>query len=435
MIRRTSLLALGGLVAIVLAGPAAAELFAIGNAEVHTVGSAGVLEGATVLVRNGHIEAVGVDVAVPDGARRIDAGGRPLTPGLIVARRQLGLKEIDGVEETNDVASAQKRYSAALDVVDALNPRSVLLPVNRIAGVTRALTAPDSTKGGSLIAGQGAIISLAGTLAADGQWIVRPQAAMFAALGEQGRELAGGRPAALAALREAFEEARSGGARLADGLSGDAQLSPLDVAALRRLLQREMPLVLGAERASDIVAALKLADDYGLQLIICGGAEAHLVASELASRGVPVLLDPSRNLPAHFETLHVRRDAVAVLAKAGVRFAFIDASEFGSHNARNLRQLAGIAAAHGMSRDAALAAITLQPAEILGLSTVLGSIEPGKIADLVLWDGDPLEVTSAATAVWIDGQAMPMVSRQTLLRDRYLKRPAKDGAAAPATAR
>lgn len=431
MIRRPQLLI--GLIAAVLAGSADAELFAIRNAEVHTVGAAGTLKAATVLVRNGHIEAIGSEVAIPEAATIIDAAGRPLTPGIVVARSELGLKEIDGVEETNDVASGQKRYGAALDVSDALNPRSVLLPVNRIAGVTRAMTAPDANKGSSLIAGQGAIISLAGTLADGGNWIIKPRAAMFAAIGEQGRELAGSRPAAFAVLREAFEEARSGGLRLGDGLTGAAQLSPLDLAALKLVLNREMPLVLSVERASDILAALKLADDYGLQLVISGGAEAHLVAAELASRAVPVLLDPSRNLPAHFETLHVRRDSPAVLAKAGVKFAFIDLSEFGTHNARNLRQLAGIAAASGLSQDAALAAITLRPAEILGLSNVLGSIEPGKIADLVLWDGDPLEVTSAPTAVWIDGRSMPMVSRQTLLRDRYLKRPnaAPSSSAAP----
>lgn len=421
---RRPMLWLAGLSALLLGSPAQAERFAIIHAEVHTVASAGVLRDATVLVRNGRIEAVGNEVAIPDGSRVIDARGRPVTPGIIVASSALGLKEIDGVEETNDVASGQKRYSAALSVADALNPRSALLPVNRIAGVTRALTAPDTRKGGSLIAGQGAIVSLAGTLAPDGEWITRPQAALFATLGEQGRELVGSRPAAMAALREAFEEARSGGARLGDGLSGEAQLSPLDLPVLRRVLQRELPLVLHAERASDILAALKLADDYGLLLIISGAAEAQLVAAELASRSVPVLIDPSRNLPAHFETLHVSRDAIARLSRAGVAFAFVDASEFGSHNARNLRQLAGIAAANGLSRDAALAAITLQPAQILGLSTVLGSIEPGKIADLVLWDGDPLEVTSAATAVWIEGRTMPMTSRQTVLRDRYLKRPA-----------
>ncbi|WP_293373418.1 amidohydrolase family protein [Nevskia sp.] len=419
MIRRHLLT---GVVIALLATRAEAELFAIRNAVVHTGGRAGTLTGATVVVRNGRIEAVGTDVLIPEGVTPIEAQGRPLTPGIIVAHSHLGLKEIDGVEETNDVASEQKRYSAGLDVADALNPRSALLPVNRIDGVTRAMTAPDSKKGGSLIAGQGAIISLAGSLAEGGNWIVKPHAAMFAALGEQGREIAGSRPAAFAALREALEEARSGGLRLGDGLNGDAQLSPLDVEALKRVLNREMPLVLQVERASDILAALKLADDYGLQLIVSGGAEAHRVAAELASRSVPVLIDPSRNLPAHFETLHVRPDAPAVLAKAGVKFAFIDSDDKGSHNARNLRQLAGIAVANGMRHDDALAAITLKPAEILGLSNVLGSIEPGKIADLVLWDRDPLEVTSAPDRVWIEGRAMPMVSRQTLLRDRYLKR-------------
>ncbi len=419
MIRRHLLT---GVVIALLATRAEAELFAIRNAVVHTGGRAGTLTGATVVVRNGRIEAVGTDVLIPEGVTPIEAHGRPLTPGIIVAHSHLGLKEIDGVEETNDVASEQKRYSAGLDVADALNPRSALLPVNRIDGVTRAMSAPDAKKGGSLIAGQGAIISLAGSLAEGGNWIVKPRAAMFAALGEQGREIAGSRPAAFAAMREALEEARSGGLRLGDGLNGDAQLSPLDVEALKRVLNREMPMVLQVERASDILAALKLADDYGLQLIVSGGAEAHRVAAELASRSVPVLIDPSRNLPAHFETLHVRPDAPAVLAKAGVKFAFIDSDDKGSHNARNLRQLAGIAVANGMRHDDALAAITLKPAEILGLSNVLGSIEPGKIADLVLWDRDPLEVTSAPDRVWIEGREMPMVSRQTLLRDRYLKR-------------
>ena len=246
---------------LLAAAPARAELFAIRNATVHTAGPAGTLQGATVVVRNGHIEAVGSAVRPPAGATVIDARGQPLTPGLIAARSHLALVEIDGVDETNDVATGQKRYSAALDVADALNPRSALLPITRLDGVTRAMVAPASEAGGSLIAGQGAIISLAGLLADGGQWIVRPRAAMFATLGEAGQALAGSRPAALAALREAFEEARGDGLRLGSGLSGDAQLGPLDIAALRAVLNRELPLVLAAERASDIVAALKLAQD------------------------------------------------------------------------------------------------------------------------------------------------------------------------------
>ena len=405
------------------AGTASAAVTAIRNAQVMTVAGAGTIERGTVLIRNGRIEAVGVDVPIPDGAAIIDGSGKVLTPGIFVARSELGLKEIDAVDETNDVASGQSRHTAALDVTDALNPRSALLPVNRIEGVTRTLTAPETGKGGGLFAGQGAIISLAGALAEPGAFVVRPRAAMFAALGEQAKGIAGtSRTSSIAAFREALEEAKSNGLRLGSGLSKDAQLSALDIEALRPVLTGEMPLVITAHRASDILAALKLADDYRLRLIISGATEAHLVAKELAAARVPVLIDPTRNLPAQFEGLHARPDAALILRKAGVAFAFIDSDDKGTHNARNLRQVAGIAVSYGYPKDQALAAITLQPAEILGLSTVLGSIEAGKIADLVLWDGDPLEVTTAATAVWIDGVPMPMISRQTLLRDRYLQR-------------
>ena len=422
---RTRQLTLNLIAAALLAGAGAASaaVTAIRNAQVMTVAGAGTLERGTVLIRNGRIEAVGADVAIPEGAAIIDGSGKVLTPGIFVARSELGLKEIDAVDETNDVASRQSRYTAALDVTDALNPRSALLPVNRIEGVTRTLTAPETGKGGGLFAGQGAIISLAGALAEPGAFVVRPRAAMFAVLGEQAKGIAGtSRTSSIAAFREALEEAKSNGLRLGSGLSNDAQLSALDIEALRPVLTGETPLVITAHRASDILAALKLADDYRLRLIISGATEAHLVAKELAAARVPVLIDPTRNLPAQFGGLHARPDSALILRKAGVVFAFVDSDDKGTHNARNLRQVAGIAVSYGYPKDQALAAITLQPAEILGLSTVLGSIEAGKIADLVLWDGDPLEVTTAATAVWIDGVPMPMISRQTLLRDRYLQR-------------
>lgn len=411
-------------IALLTVASAGADVIAIKDAEVHTLARAGTYSRATVLIRDGRIEAVGPDIAIPANAKVIDGSGKVLTPGIVDAQTELGIKEIDGVDETNDVASEQPRFSAALDVADALNPRSALIPVNRIEGVTLAMSAPDSKKGGSLIAGQGALISLAGALARDDEhFLIRPRAAMYVETGERGAELAGGtRPASMAALREAFEEAKSGGLRLGTGLSRDAQLGPLDVAALKPVLAGETPLVVRVNRASDIRAAMRLADDYGIHLIVSGGAEAHLIAKELAEHHIAVLIDPSQDLPAHFETLHVRTDAAQILQKAGVSFAFIDDSESSTHNARNLRQIAGIAVSYGLSKDLALAAITLYPAEIFGLSNTRGGIEAGKIADLVLWDGDPLELTTAATQVWIDGVPMPMVSRQTLLRDRYLQR-------------
>jgi imidazolonepropionase-like amidohydrolase len=414
---------LAALAALFVGANASADVIAIQNAEVHTLGPAGTLAHGTVIVRNGRIEAVGADLAVPTGATVIDGSGKVLTPGVIAPLTQLGLKEIDGVEETDDVASKQPRFSAGLDVTDGLNPRSALLPVNRIEGVTTAITAPGSRQGGSLIAGQGAVISLAGTRAAEGSFVLKPRVAVFAQIGENGAPLTGGtRPATLAALREALEEAKPNGLRPGAGLWRAAQLGPFDVAALKPVLAGQTPLVLYANRASDITAAVKLADEYGIHLIISGAAEAHLVAKTLVEHRVPVLIDPTLDLPAHFETLHGRPDAAQLLQRAGVRFAFIDDSEFATHNARNLRQLAGIAVSYGLSKDAALAAITRAPAEIYGLSEDRGSIERGKVADLVLWDGDPLEVTSAATQVFIAGAAMPMISRQTLLRDRYLQR-------------
>jgi imidazolonepropionase-like amidohydrolase len=399
---------------------AKAASLAVVNAEVHTVSRAGVLPKATVLIRDDRIDAVGTKVALPSDARVIDAAGRPVTPGLFDAYSNLGLKEIDGVDQTVDVADKLPRFSAALDVLDALNLRSTLIPVTRIDGVTRALSAPESREGGSLISGQGAVISLD----AGADAITLPHAAMFAQLGEAGARLAGGaRTASFASLREAFEEVRQSGASHSFGATfRESQLGLLDVEALKPVLSGEMPLVLAVNRAADIQAALRLADDYRLRLIIRGGAEAYQLAAALAEKQVPVILDPLDNLPAHFEMLGVRNDNAARLAAAGVRIAIAPMDSDGTHNARNLRQAAGNAAAWGLDRERALAAITLEPAAIYGLDRSLGSVEPGKIADLVIWDGDPLEVTTAATAVFINGKAIPMLSRQTLLRDRYLRR-------------
>jgi len=306
----------------------------------------------------------------------------------------------------------------ALDVADAFNPRSTLIPVNRIEGLTRAASAPESASGGSLIAGQGAVISL-GSLS---EWLVKPKAAMYAQLGEAGARLSGGsRAAAWASLREAFDEVRHAGTPRVNP-EHPSQLTIQDIDALRPVLAGEEPLVLYLNRASDILSALKFAEDSGIRLIVRGGAESWLVAKQLAEHQVPVILDPRLDLPQHFESLAARADAAVLLQKAGVLLAFALDDEFNTHNARNVRQLAGNAAAQGLDREAALAAVTLNPARIYGVDGTLGSLEPGKIADVVLWDGDPLETTSFARSVFIDGQEVPAISRQTELRDRYMQR-------------
>jgi len=400
---------------LLLCAPLHAATLALTHARVHTLGSAGTLHDATLIINNGVIEAMGTALPVPEGAQAIDASGMVITPSLFDAYTHIGLDEIDGVEETVDTGSNNPRYSAALDVTDGLNPRSVLIPVNRIEGITHALSAPASGPEGPLFAGRGAVVSL-GTLE---QFVVRGQAAMFITLGEAGAaRVHGGRPALLLALREAFEEVRQRGS--SSPVQRPAQLGAMDAEALAPVLDGTLPLVAEVHRAADIRVLLKLADEYGLKLIIRGGTEAHLLARELAQRQIPVILDPTLNLPERFETLAARADAASILFKAGVRVAFSsEGTGNGSHNSRNIRQLAGNAVAHGMPWGAALAAITANPAAMYGLSNTLGTLAPGMQANLVVWDGDPLEVTTTARQVYAAGKALPMVSRQTLLRDRY----------------
>ena len=396
---------------------APAASLALTHARIHTL-AAGTLDDATLVVRNGVIEAIGTGLTPPEDARVIDSKGAVITPGLFDAYSHLGLDEIEQVEETINSHSDNPRYSAALDVVDGLNPRSVLVPVNRIEGITQVMAAPTTGGEGPLFAGRGAVISL-GTPEA---FVTKGQAAMFVTAGEAGAaRVKGGRPALLLALREAFEEVRHLGT--SSPVQRAAQLGQLDAEALKPVLAGEQPLVADVHRAADILTLLQLAEDYGIRLIIHGGAEAHLVAAQLAARQVPVILDPTLNLPAAFESLASSADAAAILAKAGVRIAVSSqGSGGGSANSRNIRQLAGNAVAHGLPWDAALAAVTLNPAAIYGVDFTLGSLAVGKQANFVVWDGDPLEVTSSAVQVYAAGRAIVMKSRQTELRDRYVQR-------------
>jgi imidazolonepropionase-like amidohydrolase len=398
-----------------LAAPAGAEDLLIKGARVHTMGPAGTLAVGDVHVRDGLIIAVGASVAAPAGAKVVDASGLVVTPGLIAAHTQLGLREIDAVDEAADDAADDARFGANLDVVDGLNPRSSVIAVTRIEGVTHAVAAPAIGERDGLLAGYGAVVNLG----SPERFVTRPRAAMYLQAGEEGAQLLGGsRPAALAWLREVFEETRN--PKLWMGRPNRMPLlSPLEADALKPVLAGQVPLVAAADRASDLRALLRLAAEYKLKLIVRGGAEAHLVARELARANVPVILDPTANLPARFEALAATDANAARLHAAGVTIAFMSDD---LHNTRNLRQLAGNAVARGLPYEAALAAITVNPARIFGIERERGSLAAGKAADLVIWDGDPLELRSYPKAVYADGRLVPPVSRQTLLRDRYLRR-------------
>ncbi len=409
---------LWALLALLAAASLRAETYAITDATIYTSGPAGRIEHGTVVIRDGKIAAVGASVAVPADAIRVDAAGRVVTPGLFDPKSRFGIEEVSAVRETRDDAAKGKDFTAALDVASAINPRSVLIPVNRIAGVTTAVVAPSVTEGGTIVAGRGAVVTL-GSL---DHYLRKDPAAMFVALGETGSDLAGGsRAASLLYLREALEDARD---YLAHRPAYDEArrrryaLDRLDLAALEPVLKREIPLVVSVERASDIEAVLGIARDFALSVVVDGGAEAWMVAGELAKANVPVILNPLLDLPWSFEALGASLENAARLSRAGVLVAFKTGD---SHNARNLTQLAGNAVAYGLPYEEALKAITANPARIYGVAAKTGTIEPGRSADLVVWSGDPLEVTSAATRVFIEGKDIPMRSRQTLLRDRYLE--------------
>lgn len=413
------------LAALALAAPAAAEVIAITGGTVATVASPDPIEGATVIVNDGHVTAVGRGVAVPANARVIDATGKWVTPGLIAGMSFLGLYEVDAVDQTNDTGARRSPYSAAIDVVTGLNPAATPVAVARAGGVTRAAVRPDG--GTSVFAGQGALIDLA----ANGELVLRERAFQYIELGEDGARYAGGsRPAAYLELRnglmEAQRYARNPGAYV-DGREKESLITRLDAAALVPLVEGRMPAVIHVERAADIKQVLALRSEFPkLKIILIGAREGWLVAPQIAAAKVPVITMALMDLPDAFETLASTRSNAGRLMAAGVLVGLGMTTDGTGAQPRNLPQQAGNAVAQGrlpggvgLTRAQALAAMTRNNALIFGMDNV-GTIETGKRADLVVWDGDPLELSSAPTAVLIGGVVQPTVTRQTLLRDRYL---------------
>lgn len=415
--------------ALAFAGTASAENIAITGGRLVTVSDAGTIENGTVLIEDGKIAAVGAGLAVPDGYRVIDASGKWVTPGLMQAESHIGVEEVGLESSTTDHSvntgspfageKAPAPFFAAFDISYGINPNTPLIEISRIEGLTRAAVLPG--QGLNIFAGQGALVHLG-----DGMDIVtRRKAAMMVYLGETGADVTGGpRGAAMvylrAALGEAVRYARRGGRSL-PGRERDSILSRLDAEALGPVVTGDMPLIVAVSRASDILQVIALKKDFpDLDPVIRGAEEGWMVAGELAAAGVAVIIDPTRNLPDRFSRIGATLANAGRLAKAGVTLALVGGSGSSSHNARLLPQAAGIAVAHGMDWDAAMAAITINPARIFGIEREYGSLEVGKDADVVVWDGDPLEVMSSPTAVIIRGDEVPLVSRQTRLRDRYL---------------
>ena len=411
MIRRAARFAA---IALLLPTIAAAQNVAITNARIHTV-SGPVIENGTVLISNGKIAQVGANVAVPGGYRVINAAGKVVTPGLFDAATGLGTVEISQDQRSNDQSVQGDHITAAFNVADNLNPFSTLIPVTRTEGVTRVVVAPGN--GSSIISGQGVVIDLGNQGAS--LTIHRNPAAMHAVLGEAGAGRAGGaRAAAMLRLREALQDARDYAANrraFESAQRRDYALSRLDLEALQPVLQGNVPLVISANRASDILGAIRLGREFNLRIIVSGAAEGWMVARELAEANVPVIINPMNNIPG-LEKLGVTLENAARLHAAGVTVIL---ATFESHNSRNLKQVAGNAVSYGMPYDAALRAVTLNPARVFGIANRYGSIEAGKDADVVVWSGDPFELTTVAEHVFINGREISNESRQLKLFQRY----------------
>lgn len=377
------------------------------------------IENATVLIRDGRIAAIGTSVAIPAGATRIDASGKWITPGLIDGAGQMGLREISAVQNTNEARLNGNDVAASFNVLEGVNPASSLIPVNRIEGVTSTLAVPS----GGLIWGQAALIDLDG--ATIEQMRVKSPAAMVADLSENSKDAGGGSRAGTAArLRRVLNDAREYAQRRNDYRRAQIQelgASAADLEALQPVLRGELPLLVVANRRSDIETALRIGREFKLRLILGGAAEGWMIPSEIAAAGVPVLVEPLQNLPS-YDALGIRYENAPLLAKGGVKVALLETA---TENTRNLRQQAGNAVANGMTWDQALRAVTLTPAEIFGVADRYGSIEVGKVANVVVWTGDPFEFSTGVEHVFIRGRDIPLRSRQTELLERYKTLPPK----------
>ena len=405
--------------AIAVAAPAAAQSFVVTNATVASGDGSEPIEGGYVVVENGKVSAIGSGTPASN-LPAIDANGAWVTPGIFATVTSLGLWDVGAVSESNDTRAGGAPFSAALDVAPVINPSSQHILVHRASGITRAatVTLPSS----SIFGGQGAVIDLG----ADPDAVTQARAFQVVALGEYGGRIAGGsRVATHTLLRAALREASANrAATSADIRSDEVLLTRFDAAALAPVVRGEQPLYVYVERASDIRSTLALKSEFPrLNLVLVGASEGWLVAREIAAAGVPVIADGLDDLPANFEELAATQSNIGRMVKAGVKVALNAAA---MENPRNLNQYAGnlvaltrMPGADGLSWGQAFAAITSVPASISGMGGKAGVLAPGAMGDLVIWDGDPLQVGSMPVKVFIDGVEQPLDNHQSRLKERY----------------
>ncbi len=380
------------------------------------------IEGGTVVVRDGNVISAGAGVTIPAGARQIDASGKWVTPGVFAGFSRIGLSEVDAVNGTNDKSGGKSGFSAGIDIAPAIDPFRTPFAVNRSAGVTRAVVAPDA--GDNMFAGQGAIADLG----VDASPITKPRAFQFAEFGEAGAGLTGGsRAGTFATFRAMLREAQEYSANNSN--FDDELLRAEDARALLPVLRGDTRLLIHVEGANDMLNLIALGKEFAdVKMVFVGASEGWRVAPQLAQAGIPVIASALNDLPASFEMAGATQSNIGRMKDAGVKVAIGMINDRDSHQLRYSTQYAGnlvslqrVPGATGLSWDEAFATISSVPAEIMGVGDRLGSLKTGKAADVVVWDGDPLELSSSPVVVIIDGVEQPLGNRQQRLRDRYAR--------------
>jgi imidazolonepropionase-like amidohydrolase len=395
--------------------------------------SHGVIDNGVLVMQGGKISALGAasSVKIPNDAKVIDVSGMTVYPGLIDSETSLGLTEISAENMTNDRIELSDEIMPHMHVYDAFHAESELIPVTRLNGITNAIVAPDSE---DTLPGQDSFVQLAGPSAAD-MLLVRDIAMPLNFTGAQRRnesrekrKFPETRMGMASQLRQAFLDAQDYQQKAADyeKKKADAERDKkplpttpkrdLKLEALLPYLQGKKPVVLAAEGPSDLETAVRLAQEFNLKIVLNHVSHSRPVLDYIASLKVPVIVGPIYENPKEYERYDAVYSLPAELHKRGVKMAF---ASFDAHNSRNLPYQAGFAVGFGLPTDEALKAITLNAAEIWGVADQLGSLDPGKTANVVVANGDPLDVKTDVKHVFIAGQEIPLVSRQTRLRDEY----------------
>lgn len=411
--------------------------YAITHAKLFTLAGS-TIEDGTLIIRDGKIAAVGVDVDIPAGAQVIDASGLQVYPGIFDAVTQMGLREIGAVSATVD-STETGNYNPDVVAATAVSPSSEHIPVTRAAGITEVLAVPGSggfDSGGSsnVIGGQASAIHMAGWEI--DEMLIKKSAAMvlnwpeietrtfdFATFSRKEKPFSDAKQdydKQVVELTDWVERARHYGQAMEKG-AGARYDRDLKLEALAPVVRGELPVLVFADRSREIRNAVEFCDKQKLRMILAGGAEAYKVKDLLRSKSIPVILRPSLTLPQNEDDPYDRMlSQPAELAAAGVKFAF---ASFDNSFARRLGQNAANAVAHGLPYEEGLKAVTVYPAQIFGLADQIGTLEQGKLANLIVTNGDPLELTTDVKYLFIKGQLTSLDNRHLRLYEKYSKRP------------